>query len=248
MIAEAAACGIAPWVYATREALEADQLERCDGRSHKRLGAVVRRCPVVVLADERESLAGPLARLGGVPTWEGYKPGLVEGGAAALRALYHLAAEPAPARGVYASGPIGTGKTRLWLTAHFARLASGFASVYRTTADLRPLFRAVTSYDLDAQADAIRKIQTLARCPVIFLDDLGDATDTPDFHRGFQDGLKMLLDLHGGVVAASNNLDRAASEKHPDIGPRNVSRLLERANVVVLAGPDQRLASARAAT
>lgn len=234
-------CGFPSWTYGGGED------ESCAGPAHMSGRTYLRECPSVVAdrsrdlaASERARLAGLLLRLGGVPTFAGHDVSQGRGSARALEAMRAFAGAASPARGVLLSGQVGRGKTRLLVASHFARLSAGMPSEYVTALELRPVFRAVNSFDAEAQREARGIVRRLALALAVHIDDLGDVTGSAAFHADFAAGFKGLLDGAKGAIAVALNLTRADAAKHPDIGERVLSRLCGGV-VVRMEGEDQRL-------
>jgi DNA replication protein DnaC len=157
-----------------------------------------------------------------------------------------FAADPAGAN-VFLFGPTGLGKTRLMLASHFALLRRGVNSRYVTSPELRSLFRRKESFDEDAAKEANDALLALQGAAVIHADDLGDIEGDERKKGGFAEGLKDLLRLARGTWVFSTNCGYAELKSHPDIGAKNLSRMVEGATLVPMEGKDFRVQTAKVA-
>ncbi|MFM9371879.1 ATP-binding protein [Streptomyces sp. Da 82-17] len=143
----------------------------------------------------------------------------------------------AQGRSLLIAGTTGTGKTHQAYGAIRSLLAEG----------VRLRWKAVTAADLYAELrprpghDGEREFMELARCPLLFIDDLG-AAKTSEWteeitmrliNRRYNEMLPTLL---------TTNLGMADLRAH--IGDRVASRLTEMTDKVILDGPDRRRALA----
>ena len=248
----ARACGTPAWEFDA--ALAQPEQAFCDGVVHLRGGVVACRCPAAVEAEvrgrveeERKRLATRLEHLrrGGGEGFDGYDPARLPNAGEALEAMKRFAGSRVPPRNVLLVGETGTGKTRLLMASHLARLGKGWASEYLSTAEMRPLFREAVSYAEGPRRQAQEEITRLAAAPALHLDDLGDVKGSAAFHADFAVGLKGLLDTARGRVAVGLNLGFREAQAHPDLGDRIVSRICEDAEIIRLEGRDQRLTGKR---
>lgn len=131
------------------------------------------------------------------------------------------------------AGPTGTGKTHQAYGAIRALLRHG----------VRLRWEATTSADLYARLrpraghDAERDLQTLARCPLLFLDDLG-AAKTSEWTEELTYRLINHRYEHLRPTLITTNLPTA--ELRAALGDRVASRLAEMTERVILTGPDRR--------
>ncbi|WP_037887188.1 ATP-binding protein [Streptomyces viridochromogenes] len=130
-------------------------------------------------------------------------------------------------------GPTGTGKTHQAYGAVRALLTRG----------VRLRWEATTSADLHARLrpraghDAERDLQTLARCPLLLLDDLG-AAKTSEWTEELTYRLINHRYEHMLPTLITTNLPTA--ELRTALGDRVASRLAEMTERVILTGPDRR--------
>ncbi|MFJ6568790.1 ATP-binding protein [Streptomyces sp. NPDC091292] len=131
------------------------------------------------------------------------------------------------------AGPTGTGKTYQAYGAVRALLSRG----------VRLRWEATTSADLHARLrpraghDAERDLQTLARCPLLLLDDLG-AAKTSEWTEELTYRLINHRYEHMLPTLITTNLPTA--ELRTALGDRVASRLAEMTDRVILTGPDRR--------
>ncbi|WP_060888347.1 ATP-binding protein [Streptomyces caniscabiei] len=131
------------------------------------------------------------------------------------------------------AGPTGTGKTHQAYGAIRALLARG----------VRLRWEATTAADLYARLrpraghDAERDLQTLARCPLLLLDDLG-AAKTSEWTEELTYRLINHRYEHLRPTLITTNLP--IPELRTALGDRVASRLAEMTERVVLTGPDRR--------
>ncbi|MGW0837057.1 ATP-binding protein [Streptomyces prunicolor] len=131
------------------------------------------------------------------------------------------------------AGPTGTGKTHQGYGAVRALLSRG----------VRLRWEATTSADLHARLrprvghDGERELQTLARCPLLLLDDLG-AAKTSEWTEELTYRLINHRYEHMLPTLITTNLPTA--ELRTALGDRVASRLAEMTERVILTGPDRR--------
>ncbi|MET9479940.1 ATP-binding protein [Streptomyces sp. NPDC006638] len=131
------------------------------------------------------------------------------------------------------AGPTGTGKTHQAYGAVRALLTRG----------VRLRWEATTSADLHARLrpraghDGERELQTLARCPLLLLDDLG-AAKTSEWTEELTYRLINHRYEHMLPTLITTNLPTA--ELRTALGDRVASRLAEMTERVILTGPDRR--------
>ncbi|MEU3710736.1 ATP-binding protein [Streptomyces catenulae] len=131
------------------------------------------------------------------------------------------------------AGPTGTGKTHQAYGAVRTLLAAG----------VRLRWEAVTAADLYARVrprsghDAERDLQSLARCPLLLLDDLG-AARTSEWTEELTYRLINHRYEHLRPTLITTNLPTDALRT--TLGDRIASRLAEMTERVVLTGPDRR--------
>lgn len=215
--------------------------------------ALLRRCPAVVAEEirqqveaERRRLAQTLARAnrGGGEGFRGYDPDRHPAARRALEAIQRVAAGRPPGHGAMLTGNVGLGKTRLLLASHFELLGAGVRSEFVTSEELRGWFYRAVSFEDEEKREAKLALERYRNARVVHLDDLGDI-DGDERRRGvFAAGLKALLDKSVGVWVTSMNCDADEAKRHPDIGHKLLSRLLDGIPadcIVRMDGPDQRL-------
>ncbi|MGW4047063.1 ATP-binding protein [Streptomyces sp. NPDC004721] len=131
------------------------------------------------------------------------------------------------------AGPTGTGKTHQAYGAIRALLARGVRLRWEatTTADLYARLRPRAGHDAE------RDLQTLARCPLLLLDDLG-AAKTSEWTEELTYRLINHRYEHLLPTLITTNLPTA--ELRTTLGDRVASRLAEMTDRVILAGPDRR--------
>ncbi|MFF9013575.1 ATP-binding protein [Streptomyces sp. NPDC014870] len=133
------------------------------------------------------------------------------------------------------AGPTGTGKTHQAYGAIRALLAAG----------VRLRWEAVTAADLYARLrprsghDAERELQTMAKCPLLLLDDLG-AAKTSEWTEELTYRLINHRYEHLRPTLITTNLPTA--DLRTALGDRVASRLAEMTERVILDGPDRRRA------
>ncbi|RST00943.1 ATP-binding protein [Streptomyces sp. WAC07149] len=133
-------------------------------------------------------------------------------------------------------GPTGTGKTHQAYGAVRSLLAAG----------VRLRWEAVTAADLYARLrprpglDAERELHTLARCPLLVLDDLGAAKGSE-----WTEELTYRLINHRYEYLRPTLLttNLPIDDLHTALGDRVASRLSEMTHRVILSGPDRRRTS-----
>ena len=131
------------------------------------------------------------------------------------------------------AGPTGTGKTYQAYGAIRTLLGRG----------VRLRWEATTSADLHARLrpraghDGERELQTLVRCPLLLLDDLG-AAKTSEWTEELTYRLINHRYEHMLPTLITTNLPTA--ELRTALGDRVASRLAEMTDRVVLTGPDRR--------
>ncbi|MEV7680611.1 ATP-binding protein [Streptomyces sp. NPDC088341] len=131
------------------------------------------------------------------------------------------------------AGPTGTGKTHQAYGAIRALLARGVRLRWEatTTADLYARLRPRAGHDAE------RELQTLARSPLLFLDDLG-AAKTSEWTEELTYRLINRRYEHLRPTLITTNLPTA--ELRTTLGDRVASRLAEMTERVILTGPDRR--------
>ena len=159
----------------------------------------------------------------------------------ALDVMQGFAAARPPRQSVILSGGLGLGKTHLMLASHFELLRGGVRSYFVGSTDLRECFARVGSFDDEMRTEAEQLRDALVRAEVIHWDDAGDVDGDQRRRGAFSEGIKFLLDRSRAVWAVSLNGDYEAARKHPDLGPKIISRLMQNAVVVRMRGSDQRL-------
>ncbi|MGX1851684.1 ATP-binding protein [Streptomyces sp. NPDC055299] len=131
------------------------------------------------------------------------------------------------------AGPTGTGKTHQAYGAIRTLLAAG----------VRLRWEAVTAADLYARLrprsghDAERDLQTLARCPLLLLDDLGAAKNS-EWTEELTYRLINHRYEHLRPTLITTNLP--TTDLRTALGDRIASRLAEMTQRVILTGPDRR--------
>lgn len=131
------------------------------------------------------------------------------------------------------AGPTGTGKTHQGYGAIRGLLSRG----------VRLRWEATTSADLHARLrpraghDGERDLQSLARCPLLLLDDLG-AAETSEWTEELTYRLINHRYEHMLPTLITTNLPTA--ELRSALGDRVASRLAEMTERVILTGPDRR--------
>ncbi|MEV5430590.1 ATP-binding protein [Streptomyces sp. NPDC052701] len=131
------------------------------------------------------------------------------------------------------AGPTGTGKTHLAYGAIRTLLARGVRLRWEatTTADLYARLRPRAGHDTE------RDLRTLARSPLLFLDDLG-AAKTSEWTEELTYRLINHRYEHMLPTLITTNLPTA--ELRTTLGDRVASRLAEMTDRVILTGPDRR--------
>ncbi|GAB3950070.1 hypothetical protein GCM10028832_02850 [Streptomyces sparsus] len=131
------------------------------------------------------------------------------------------------------AGPTGTGKTHQAYGAIRALLARGVRLRWEatTTADLYARLRPRNGHDAE------RDLQTLARCPLLLLDDLG-AAKTSEWTEELTYRLINHRYEHLRPTLITTNLPTA--ELRTALGDRVASRLAEMTERVILTGSDRR--------
>ncbi|MEU6183851.1 MULTISPECIES: ATP-binding protein [Streptomyces] len=131
------------------------------------------------------------------------------------------------------AGPTGTGKTYQAYGAIRGLLSRGVRLRWEatTTADLHARIRPRAGHDAE------RDLQTLARCPLLLLDDLG-AAKTSEWTEELTYRLINHRYEHMLPTLITTNLPTA--ELRATLGDRVASRLAEMTERVVLTGPDRR--------
>lgn len=195
------------------------------------------------IALEQERLGGLLGRCGG--GFSSYDPKRSRAGAAALDAMRVFATDRPPTHNVLLAGSLGTGKTHLLLAAHLELLRAGVRSYFVSSTDLRALFMGCASWEAARQEEAFAERLDLERAEAILWDDAGDVEGDQRGRGAFAEGLKYLLDRSRAAWAVSTNLTYEEARRHPDVGAKVISRLLQDGTVVRLDGADQRLRSRR---
>lgn len=232
-----------------------DAAECCDRIWHYRTGQhgygeAFMRCPVKTRAErekvyehERERLAGELALIerSGSIGFDGFDSTRCVGASTALFAVQEFAKGRPPKRNVFLAGTTGLGKTRLLLASHFALLKAGVRSVYVTSPELREAFDDQRAFDEDIRNQGAGVVERLVRTQAVHLDDLGNVENDERKRGLFAEGLKRVLDRSGAAWLAATNLTWAEASKHPDVGEKVLSRLVNGALVVKLEGADFRI-------
>ncbi len=138
------------------------------------------------------------------------------------------------------AGPTGTGKTYQAYGAVRALLTRG----------VRLRWEATTTADLYARLrprpgrDAERDLQTLARCPLLLLDDLG-AAKTSEWTEELT--YRLINHRYEHMLPTLITTNLPIPELRTALGDRVTSRLAEMTERVVLTGPDRRRRTAPAA-
>ncbi|MEV6382017.1 ATP-binding protein [Streptomyces sp. NPDC051773] len=131
------------------------------------------------------------------------------------------------------AGPTGTGKTHQAYGAVRALLTRG----------VRLRWEATTSADLHARLrpraghDSERDLQTLARCPLLVLDDLG-AAKTSEWTEELT--YRLINHRYERMLPTLITTNLPIPELRTALGDRVTSRLAEMTERVVLTGPDRR--------
>ncbi|MFD8391873.1 ATP-binding protein [Streptomyces sp. NPDC059680] len=138
------------------------------------------------------------------------------------------------------AGPTGTGKTYQAYGAIRTLLARGVRLRWEatTTADFHARLRPRAGHDAE------RDLQTLARCPLLFLDDLG-AAKTSEWTEELTYRLINYRYEHMLPTLITTNLPM--EQLRVTLGDRVASRLAEMTERVILDGPDRRRRTAPAA-
>lgn len=211
-------------------------------------------CPTYVTQRSRRAVAAAIAALGGVVVhldragghgFDKYDANRHPQAGAALTAMRSYAAGRPPAEGVLLAGPTGIGKTRLLVASHLELVGAGVRSVYVTSAMLRTFFRKAISFDAGTCAEAEKALERITSAEACHVDDLGDVAGDARAPGMFAEGLKALLDSARAPWAVSTNCSSSELSMHPDVGAKNLSRLVEGATVVRMSGEDQRARSTR---
>lgn len=138
------------------------------------------------------------------------------------------------------AGPTGTGKTYQAYGAIRTLLTRGVRLRWEatTTADFHARLRPRASHDAE------RELQTLARCPLLCLDDLG-AAKTSEWTEELTYRLINLRYEHMLPTLITTNLP--TEQLRVALGDRVASRLAEMTERVILKGPDRRRRTAPSA-
>ncbi|MFD7222886.1 ATP-binding protein [Streptomyces sp. NPDC059892] len=131
------------------------------------------------------------------------------------------------------AGPTGTGKTHQAYGAIRALLARGVRLRWEatTTADLYARLRPRAGHDAE------RELQTLARSPLLFLDDLG-AAKSSEWTEELT--YRLINHRYEHVRPTLITTNRPTAELRATLGDRVASRLAEMTERVILTGPDRR--------
>ena len=131
------------------------------------------------------------------------------------------------------AGPTGTGKTHQGYGAVRALLTRG----------VRLRWEATTSADLHARLrpraghDGERELQTLARCPLLLLDDLG-AAKTSEWTEELT--YRLINHRYEHMLPTLITTNLPTTELRTALGDRVASRIAEMTERVILTGPDRR--------
>ncbi|MFF3613085.1 ATP-binding protein [Streptomyces sp. NPDC002580] len=130
-------------------------------------------------------------------------------------------------------GPTGTGKTHQAYGAVRALLARGVRLRWEatTSADLHARLRPRTGQDTE------RELQTLARCPLLLLDDLG-AAKTSEWTEELT--YRLINHRYEHLLPTLITTNLPTTELRTTLGDRVASRLAEMTERVILTGPDRR--------
>ncbi|MFE2520401.1 ATP-binding protein [Streptomyces mirabilis] len=131
------------------------------------------------------------------------------------------------------AGPTGTGKTYQAYGAVRALLSQGVRLRWEatTTADLYARLRPRNGHDAE------RDLQTLARCPLLLLDDLG-AAKTSEWTEELT--YRLINHRYEHMLPTLITTNLPIPELRTSLGDRVTSRLAEMTERVVLTGPDRR--------
>ncbi|SCF99919.1 DNA replication protein DnaC [Streptomyces sp. DconLS] len=150
-------------------------------------------------------------------------------------------APDAPARGpgiaegpsLLIAGPTGTGKTYQAYGAIRTLLARGVRLRWEatTTADFHARLRPRAGHDAE------RELQTLARCPLLFLDDLG-AAKTSEWTEELT--YRLINHRYEQMLPTLITTNLPTEQLRVALGDRVASRLAEMTERVILNGPDRR--------
>lgn len=233
-----------------------DPAEHCDRGWHYRWSkksnspVAIERCAEVrrqeilrLLERERERLAGELAvieKLGPVGFF-GFDQERCDGAKSAWQAAWDFSQGRPPTRNAFLAGTTGLGKTRLMLASHFALLGAGVRSVYVTSPELRQAFEDQRAFDEELREQGATLAERLVRTQAVHLDDLGNVDDDERKRGLFAEGLKKILDRSKAAWFAATNLTWDEAMRHPDVGAKVLSRLVNGAVVVKLSGQDFRV-------
>ncbi|MEO3765408.1 ATP-binding protein [Streptomyces sp. B5E4] len=142
---------------------------------------------------------------------------------------------PGPATGssLLLAGPTGVGKTHQAYGAIRALLAAGMRLRWQATteADLYAQLRPRTGHDPE------REMQTLARCPLLLLDDLGAAKSSEWTEELVYRLINHRYEYLRPTVVTTNLPIRELRTK---LGDRVTSRLAQMTRQLTLTGPDRR--------
>lgn len=131
------------------------------------------------------------------------------------------------------AGPTGTGKTYQAYGAVRALLSRGVRLRWEvtTTADLYARLRPRNGHDAE------RDLQTLARCPLLLLDDLG-AAKTSEWTEELT--YRLINHRYEHMLPTLITTNLPIPELRTALGDRVASRLAEMTERIVLTGPDRR--------
>ncbi|GGQ45206.1 hypothetical protein GCM10010267_04300 [Streptomyces griseorubens] len=138
------------------------------------------------------------------------------------------------------AGPTGTGKTYQAYGAIRTLLAQGVRLRWEatTTADFHARLRPRAGHDAE------RELQTLARCPLLFLDDLG-AAKTSEWTEELT--YRLINHRYEHMLPTLITTNLPMEQLRVTLGDRVASRLAEMTERVILDGPDRRRRTAPAA-
>lgn len=236
--------------------------DSCDGKTHTIVARrAVRPCRLRGYREERQRLQAALRQCGyhddskpvastllkAIDTDRGGVRGL---SAAVMEVRKFCAPGPIPAGGHLAmTGDIGTAKTHLLLALYFAFQYRGVSAWWIGSSEIRDVARWMHSFAEEDQDQARIRLDGWRKRQYLFIDDLGDRVSPGAKGPGSTNTAALMLDLLNGSESRlffTSNLDDEELSKHPDYGPRVVSRLFadhkgHACTVLPISGADQRL-------